>query len=568
MSDSTARAASLTLPGLISGLARRFPDRLALVGDKLALSFADLDRRSARVAAGLERIGIVRGDCVAVWLPNLPEWIELFLACSRLGAITLALNTRFRSREVGDILRRSGSKVLVFWPTYKAGEFAEVLNQIDASHLSQVRTTVIYGDALPSDQLPAALAHGTACTYSSLSSHGSHSGVAGSVDDGCLIYTTSGTSSLPKFALHSHRSLVQHACDLANAPGSYALPDSAGLNLMPLCGAFGMTQTLGAIAGGATTFLPRAFDPQQAAQIIRKHRITNMAGIDEVFFRLLEVVQDTPAFPSIRCVAAGSFNGSSEDFLRVADARGLHGINAYGMSEFQGLFSLQPVESDRQRRATGGGIPVSSHAQVRVRDPDTGELLPHDTPGELEVKAPSVMLGYYGDASATKAAMMEDGFFRTGDLGTTTPDGGLTFISRIGDTLRLSGFLVNSVEISRHIEEHPTIAECQVVGAHSPDGFRPVAFVMLKEGAALDEHSLSEFCRQALAKYKLPSRFIALDEFPATDGPNGRKIQRHILRNMAEDLFRQPSTLVGPTVRSADDTAATKIVGNPLLELK
>lgn len=538
MSTRGPEAEPPTFPNFIADLARRFGEKPALAGDRLTLSFADLDRRSASVAAGLERIGVRHGDRVAIWLPNIPEWMEAFLACARLGAIVVALNTRFRSREVGDILQRSGTKALVFWPGYKSAPFIDVLADIDAAALERLEALVLYGGEAETVRLPASLDGRLTVAYEALGRHGTHGPATVSPEDGCLIYTTSGTTSLPKFALHSHRSLVEHSRDLAAAPGSYGTPGSVGLTLMPLCGAFGMTQALGALAGGATTHLPLAFDPAQSARIIRAHNVTNMAGVDEVFYRLLEQVPENPAFPSLRYVPFGSFNGSAEEFIRKADPRGLRGVGAYGMSEFQGLFSLQPADASPERRATGGGIPVSPRARIRVRDPETGALLPHDTPGELEVKAPSMMLGYFGDEKATRAAFTEDGFIRTGDLGTTTADGGLTFISRMNDTLRLSGFLVSPAEIAQHVEEHPSVAECQVVGAHSPDGFRPVAFVVLREGAALDEAALTEHCARSLAKFKVPVRFVPLVEFPATDGPNGRKVQRNVLRAMAQDLLR------------------------------
>lgn len=226
------------------------------------------------------------------------------------------------------------------------------------------------------------------------------------------------------------------------------------------------------------------------------------------------------------------------DFIRIADARGLTGIGAYGMSEFQGLFSLQPFAADAERRAKGGGFPVSPAARVRVRDTETGLLLPPGQAGELEVAAPSMMLGYYGDEAATAEAFTPDGFLRTGDSGLLTDDGGFEFLARMGDTLRLSSFLVSPVEIAEHIERHPAVTECQVVGAHGPAGYRPVAFLLPAAGAEIDEAALAAHCLRALAKYKVPARFVCLDEFPTTDGPNGRKVQRAALRQMAEEVLR------------------------------
>jgi len=193
------------------------------------------------------------------------------------------------------------------------------------------------------------------------------------------------------------------------------------------------------------------------------------------------------------------------------------------------------------RRKQGGGVPTSPLAHVRVRDPETGALLGPGQPGALECAGPSLMMGYYGNPDATAQAMTADGYVRTGDLAQLDGRGGFTFLSRMGDVLRLSGFLVNPLEIETHIQKMPGIAACQTIALPRPDGVRPVAFVILHPGATLDEAAVIAHCRQGLAGYKVPIRTFAIDEFPRTPSPNGLKIQRNRLREMADDLMRSPS---------------------------
>jgi fatty-acyl-CoA synthase len=167
-----------------------------------------------------------------------------------------------------------------------------------------------------------------------------------------------------------------------------------------------------------------------------------------------------------------------------------------------------------------------------VRDPETGAILADGAHGEIEAKGPSLMAGYADDPSATAAALTDDGYLRTGDLGYTVP-GGFVFLARMGDALRLGGYLVNPIEISSHIEAHPAVAACQVVGAKTKRGERPVAFVVKRAGAAAEEVALIAHCRAGLASFKCPEAVIFLDAFPVAESANGVKIQRAKLRALA-----------------------------------
>jgi len=144
------------------------------------------------------------------------------------------------------------------------------------------------------------------------------------------------------------------------------------------------------------------------------------------------------------------------------------------------------------------------------------------------------MVGYYGNEKATAETITPDGYVRTGDLAQLESDGSFTFLSRMGDVLRLSGFLVNPLEIEMHIQKLAAIEGCQTIAVPRTDGVRAVAFVMLKPGAALDEAAVIAHCRQGLANYKVPLRVFPIEEFPKTPSPNGLKIQRNKLREIAE----------------------------------
>jgi fatty-acyl-CoA synthase len=221
-----------------------------------------------------------------------------------------------------------------------------------------------------------------------------------------------------------------------------------------------------------------------------------------------------------------------------AQQRGLSLSGLYGSSEMQALFSRQRPEAPVAARARPGGFPVGEDYRVRVRDPDSGSLLRPGESGEIELCGPSLMAGYFGDDEATGRALTDDGWFRSGDLGRLEGDGSFVFETRMGDVLRLGGYLVAPAEIEDHVQRFPGIAACAAVGAVGEGGLAAVAFVTLSPGAAFDEVALRRFCAAGLARFKVPARCVALDAFPTTTSANGTKVQRAKLREMAQRLLQ------------------------------
>jgi len=205
----------------------------------------------------------------------------------------------------------------------------------------------------------------------------------------------------------------------------------------------------------------------------------------------------------------------------------------YGMSEVHALYALQPRDLPPAERAKGGGELISPAAAVRICDPDTGRELPPGEHGEIELKGPSLLLEYYGNPEATREAFREGGWFRTGDLGYLDGPRRFCYVTRIGDVLRLGGFLTSPQEIEAVLEEHPAVQGAQVVGATLAREPVAVAFVVPADGQAIDEAALRDWCKARLAGYKIPRRFVEVGGFPTTQSANGTKIQRAKLREMA-----------------------------------
>lgn len=565
-----SRAASdRTLTGLLAGLVARVGGAPAIRYGGAAVSFAELDRRARRVARGLADLGVGPGDRVALWLPNGPAWLEVFFACARLGAIAVAVNTRFRSAEVGDIVGRSGAKILVLWPGFKGIDFLGILRDVEAAALDRLEALVLYGEGDEEESGPGDAAAGllpgkAAVVYADLVARPALDEDRAAPDSGCVIFTTSGTTSAPKFVLHAQHSIVDHARAVAAA---FALdaPGAVTLQALPLCGTFGLAQAMAGLAAGRPMIAMPVFDAAVAVGHVRAHRVTHMNGSDEMYDRMIEAAEAEDMAPlpfaSLRRCGFANFGGDPGALVAAGDRAGLPLAGLYGMSEVQALFAARAPDAPVDDRVRAGGVPTSPRARVRARDPATGAVLPHGESGELELAGPSLMAEYFGDPRATAAAFTEDGYVRTGDLGYSEEGGGFTFLARMGDALRLGGFLVSPAEISDHIERHPAVEACQVVAVDGARGSEVVAFVTPVKGAvagvatgvALDEDALIAHCAEGMAKFKVPRRILAIDAFPTTDSANGVKIQLAKLRDIAARRLEAGNT---PTVDAAAKRAS------------
>jgi len=336
--------------------------------------------------------------------------------------------------------------------------------------------------------------------------------------------------------LHRQGAIASHAQQVARVFG-FTAPDTLCLSILPLCGVFGFNQTLATLAAGKPCVLVESYEIDEIARLIAHHRPTTLFGSDDMYARLLDIVPGDRPFPSVKWAGYGAFNAALDTLPEQAEARGLLLYGLYGMSEVQALYARQPLDAAVARRKQGGGVPTSPLAHVRVRDPESGALLDAGQPGALECAGPSLMVGYYGNDAATADTLTQDGYVRTGDLAELDGKGGFTFLGRMGDVLRLSGFLVNPLEIESHIQSIPGISACQTIAVPRPDGVRAVSFVILEAGATLDEAAVIAYCKRGLANYKVPLRVFAVDDFPVTPSPNGPKIQRAKLREIAERLL-------------------------------
>lgn len=512
-----------SLHGMLDAVAGSHGDSCAIMERRVHLTFAGLARESRRVAAGLRAVGLQRGDVLAVWLPNVHEWLVLEYACARLGLLMLAINTRYRTAALAPLLAVSRARVLVLAPGFLGVDFQAMARAV-APGLSLITVRGVAEGAEP---------------YERLREHGEVQADA-AASDLLNVFPTSGTTASPKLAAHDQAGIARHAQSVAAA--TQLGRGDVMLMSLPLCGVFGFNGAMAALAAGATLVLQVVFDADEAARLLADQRVTHFYGPDS----LLQAVIASPAFDggAVRSWRWGGYAnftaGGPLALIQDAETKaGVRLVGLYGSSECFGLMSAWRQDDDMQTQAQAGGFPVSQEIQVRAGEPDSGVPLAPGERGELQVRGYNVMREYLGNPQATEAAFAPGGWFRTGDLGYVNPDGSFVFLARLKDSLRLSGYLVDPAEVEEHLLRHPAVSLAQVVGVRSETGGDvPVAFVQIAPGATIREEDLLAYCRQGIAGYKVPRKICFLDALPVVAGPNGVKIHRQHLRETAAELLK------------------------------
>jgi fatty-acyl-CoA synthase len=524
---------------VLSNHVRVRPDGVAFIEEGRAVTYAEFDRLCDRAAAWLAAQGVKPGDMAAVWLVNRLDWLVLYFGLTRLGASLMTINTRYRAHEVAYILEQSRATMLFLELNFRKIDFPAILADIDpaaARHLRRVAVVNADGEACPD----ALLGHPTVpFRLGDLPDGGSP--VLGSADALSILFTTSGTTSGPKLVMHSQRNVAAHGQRVARA---YGLTDVNArlLAALPFGGVFGFSAAMGAFAAGCPVVLMDTFDGPRAAELIRHHEITHVFGSDEMFRRILEQDAGDRPFPSVRVFGFAAFHPGMNEFGRQAWQRRVPLIGLYGSSEVHALFSLQQGNLPTDEVLLGGGVPANAAAEIRIRDIETGELLPPGESGVIEIRSDTNFLGYLNRPDATRAVIDDEGYFSTGDVGYLRPDGSFVYLTRQGDTMRLAGYLVSPVEIEDVLKQQAGIADAQVVSVEHAGKRCCVAFVMMRQaGAQPDEAALRTAVSATLAAFKVPARIWPVEAFPTTQSANGVKIQRAKLRELAMEKLGEPT---------------------------
>jgi malonyl-CoA/methylmalonyl-CoA synthetase len=433
------------------------------------------------MARELSARGLVRGDRLAIWLPNRVEYIDLFLACTRLGVIAVPINVLYRDRERAHILSDAAPRAAVV---------SDAESWDGASEAWAVDDLVAAAARRPADPIAAELDESTPAA---------------------LVYT-SGTTGPAKGAIVTHGNFASNAATLVDA-WRFTPQDRLFLAL-PLFHVHGLGNGVHCwLASGCRMRLAERFDHTSAAASLLDFRTTVFFGVPTMYVRLLEADRDVA-----RQIGAGMrlcVSGSAPLAAHVLEAFeqrfGQRILERYGMTET--LMTLgNPYDGERRAGTVGFPFPGVS---IRIVD-DQGVDVADQQEGELLVRSPMLCAGYWNRPEATAAAM-DGGWFHTGDIAERASDGYITLRGRRSDVVISGGFNIYPREIEEVLVEHPSVAEAAVVGAPDPvRGEVPVAFVVARPGTAVDADTLIAFCRDQLASFKTPRRVVVVDRLPRT----------------------------------------------------
>ncbi|MEP7272900.1 MAG: AMP-binding protein [Acidobacteriota bacterium] len=527
----------VTVGGLLKSLALSVPTNEALVYQdrELRLTFAELEEESRVIARGLIGLGVERGDRVAIWATNVPEWVVLQFSLAKIGAVLVTVNTALRANEIDYLLRQSETSLLLTISGFRDVDYIASLQEIGALENGRLphlkRVIYIGGEAprealMPYEQLRALAERVTDPELDAREREVD-------VDDVTNMQYTSGTTGFPKGVMLSSRNIVNNGYWLGRGLG-YSSDDRLCL-CVPLFHCFGcVIGVLGAYTHGACLCPLDSFEPRKVLEVIERQRCTSLYGVPTMFLAEMEVA-DFTSF-DLKSLRTGVMAGAlcPESLMR----RAIGEMNLDEMTIIYGLTEASPgiTQTHRddtlERRTQTVGM-VLPEMEVQIVDPATRAVAGVDEAGELCVRGYNVMKGYYNNPQATTAAIDAQGWLRTGDEATIDANGYVRITGRIKDIIIRGGENIAPREIEDLLRLHPQVADAYVYAVKSEFfGEEVAAAVRLKAGGDVSAESLREFCQRRIARFKIPKYVRFVSDFPMTASG---KIQKFKLRAMHEN---------------------------------
>jgi fatty-acyl-CoA synthase len=512
---------SRTLPDLLDEMAERQPARELVVDARgvQRLTYAATRGHARDLARGLARLGVRRGDTVALLMSNRPEWLLVDFAVALLGATLVPVSTWSRPRELEYVLNHCEAATLLTIPRFGGQDYLGALAELGgpgSSRLPHLRRVVVAGDAAAAGAHPAFLSLDALWEMGRDVSDGELDVAQRAVapeDVACILYT-SGTTSKPKGVQLCHRGLIENMWSIGER--QHLSPADRMWMGISLFWSFGCANAvLAVMTHGGTIVLQEQMEPGAALALIERERCTVYYGTPNIAQALFE----HPDRPRRDCssLRTGAAIGPPAALQLVMDLGAREICNVYGLTECYGNCSVTDAHDSAEIRRTTVGLPLPG-MEIRVVDRETGRPLPLGEVGEILVRG-HLTPGYYRDPERNTASFDRDGFLLTGDLGLIGDDGRLRFRGRIKEMIKTGGINVAPLEVEEVLLGHPAVEQAYVVGI--PDLRREeilVAVVVAKPGHTVDSEVLLTRCREALAAYKVPReiRLVAREELPVT----------------------------------------------------
>jgi fatty-acyl-CoA synthase len=534
---------NLTVGALLDDIAGKFPDNEALIYVERGLRYTwrEFNERCRQVAKGLLRLGVKKGDHLAIWAYNVPEWVTLQFATAKIGAVLVTVNTSYKSAELEYLLRQSDSRVLFMVQGFKDTNYVETLSsvvpelatskpgELSNATLPCLQHVVFIGDGAPDgminfekivelgrDVSDAELAAVVATLH---------------VNEVINMQYTSGTTGFPKGVMLTHHNVINNGFNIGEC---MRFTENDRLCIpVPFFHCFGCVLGVMACVTHGTTMVPvEIFDPLKVLQAIEKERCTAVHGVPTMFIAELE----HPRFQefdltSLRTGIMAGSNCPIEVMRRVI--RDMHASEitiAYGQTESSPVITQTRTDDPIELKVSTVGR-VLPNVELKIVDIETSAELPPGKQGELCTRGYLVMKGYYKMPEETAKAIDTDGWLHTGDLAVMDENGYCKITGRIKNMIIRGGENIYPREVEEFLYTHPKISDIQVYGV--PDrkyGEQVMAAVVLKQGCEMTEEEVKEFCRGRIANYKIPKYVRFVDSYPMTASG---KIQKFKLREMA-----------------------------------
>ena len=504
---------------------RQYSDKPALVFEGRSLNYKELNELVNRVANALCDLGVEHGDRVALFLPNIPEFAVAYLGVLKIGAIAVSLNSSLKTEEVRFILEDSNPKVLI-----TTGKLRENVPVYALPHLKHI---VIAEGEVGEDISWSQWAEGASSDFHSMDMDR---------DDPSAILYTSGTTGFPKGATLSHGNVISNMKSFVNKCSM--APDDRILLFLPLFHCFGQNAILNSsLSTGMTVILQRQFITEQVIQSVIDDQITLFFGVPNNFITLYEKA-------SVQDLSSVRYYFSAAASLPVEIARKWHEKYGTVINEAYGLTETTPFASyNHQPDVKPGsiGLPIED-VEMEIINFDDREVKPGDM-GEIIIKGPNVMLGYWNRPSET-TRVIKEGWFHSGDIGKRDDEGYFYIVDRLKDMINVGGLKVYPVEVENVLYQHPAVSEAAVFGI--PEDFmgeQVNAQIVLKRDRTATSDEIISHCRKRIADFKVPTVVEFVESIPKN--PAGKVLKR-VLREEKSASSATQEEVKSPVARTAD----------------
>lgn len=544
-----ARAAELaTKEALVYSCYPEFGDLL-----DIRWTYVDYQRRANAVARGLLALGLQKGEHIAVWAANLPEWPLLQIAAAKAGLVLVTINPSYRASELAYVLKQGDVVALFFMARVRDHDCLATINalttpgsehgEVSSTSLPRLRYTCLLGASLFSEttQQPAwrpalfaeMIAQGEQVSMETLKARQ----VSVQPDDAAMMQYTSGTTGFPKGAMLTHRGIVNNAATFMDRWGVGA--DEQSCTAMPFFHVGGcVLAVLGAIYTGATLHPMLAFDTLKTLQIMSSEHCTTLGAVPTMLMAILQHPDfEQYDLSSLHAVVSGAASVPVYLMEQVKERIGANVAIVFGQTESSAAITLTLPNDSFEMKSATVGLPLP-HVEVKIINPVTGQVVPCGERGELCCRGFLVMQGYYNMPEKTAETIDSDSWLHTGDLATMNAQGYVNIVGRLKDMIIRGGENIFPREVEEFLIRHPQIADAQVLGV--PDVFfgeELLAVIRLKAGEHLTRDELRAYCKQHISHQKVPRYFQFVENYPMTASG---KVQKFMLRRQAvEELGLQ-----------------------------